>query len=187
MARMVRVWRRRLLGGMGTATIVPGLLLASLVVLALAGGFGGLSALGQAFSGPALPASALAGGQSVAVSRPLPPRLVAALSSTSAPMRTASGGVVAPTASGGGLRSTLGPTVSSVPPPRGRTRAHSLAGGSPQVTTPSPKPQPTLVDKVVSAGTSVTSQLPGPVGPAATKTLQAAGSTLDSIAPVKSP
>src|SRR5947209_8043808 len=97
---MVRVWRRRLLGGMGMATIVPGLMVASLVVLALAGGFGGLSALGQAFSGPSVPASAPAGGPGGPVARPLPPRLVAALSSTSVAARGASGAVVAIAGSG---------------------------------------------------------------------------------------
>src|SRR2546421_10075503 len=95
---MVRVWRRRLLGGIGIATVAPGLLLASLVVLALAGGFGSLSALGQAFSGPAVPGSA-GGGPAASVSRPLPPRLVAALSSTPPAPRARSGGGLAPPAS----------------------------------------------------------------------------------------
>jgi hypothetical protein len=166
------------------AAIVPVLLVASLVVLAVAGGFGGLSALGQAFSGPSVPASALAGGSAGTVSRPLPPRLVAALSFPPAATRFASGAVVAPTTSVGGPRATPSPPVSSAPPARARLPAQSPTGGSPQATTPGPQPQPTLVDKVVGAGTSVTSELPGPVGPAATKTLQQAGSTLDSIAPI---
>src|SRR2546421_12992331 len=92
---MVRVWRRRLLGGIGIATVAPGLLLASLVVLALAGGFGSLSALGQAFSGPAVPGSA-GGGPAASVSRPLPPRLVPGLSSTPPPPPPPSGGVPGP-------------------------------------------------------------------------------------------
>jgi hypothetical protein len=175
------------------AAIVPVLLVASLAVLAVAGGFGGLSALGQAFSGPSVPASALAGGSGGPVSRPLPPRLVAALSSTpavhpgAASGGAASGGAVVPAGSGPAPHATPGPPVSSVPAPRGRTLAQAPGGGSPPVTRTGPEPQPTLADKVVSAGTSVTSALPGPVGPAATNTLQAAGSTLDSIAPVKSP
>jgi hypothetical protein len=170
------------------AAIVPALLVASLVVLAVAGGFGGLSALGQAFSGPSVPASALAGGPGGTVTRPLPPRLVAALSSPPAATRLASGAVVAPTTSGGGPRATPRPPVSSAPPARGRPPAQSPpAGGSPQATRPGPRPQPTLVDNVVAAVTSVTSQLPRPVGPAASNTLQQAGSTLDSIAPIKLP
>jgi hypothetical protein len=40
-------------------------------------------------------------------------------------------------------------------------------------------------DRIVGVGTSVTSQVPGPGGAAATKGLQAAGSVLDSIAPIK--
>jgi hypothetical protein len=169
------------------AAIVPALLVASLVVLAVAGGFGGLSALGQAFSGPSVPASVLAGGPGGTVTRPLPPRLVAALSSPPAATRSASGAVVAPTTSGGGPRATPRPPVSSAPPARGRPPAQSPTGGSPQATRPGPGPQPTLVDNVVAAGTSVTSRLPGPVGPAASNTLQQAGSTLDSIAPIKLP
>ena len=47
---LVRVWRRQLMGGMSAAVIVPAALLASLVALAFAGGFGGLTALGQALS-----------------------------------------------------------------------------------------------------------------------------------------
>ena len=169
------------------AAIVPVLLVASVVVLAVAGGFGGLSALGQAFSGPSVPAPALAGGPGGTVSRPLPPRLVAALSSPPAATRSASGAVGSPTTSGGGPRATPGRPVSSAPPARGRPPAQPPTGGSPQATRPEPKPQPTLVDNVVGAGTSVTSQLPGPVGPAASNRLQQAGSTLDSIAPIKSP
>jgi hypothetical protein len=40
---------------------------------------------------------------------------------------------------------------------------------------------------VVAAGISVTAQVPGPAGPATTNALQSAGSTVDSIAPIKSP
>ena|SRR5437660_119715 len=183
---MVRVWRRRLLGGIGIATVAPGLLLASLVVLALAGGFGSLSALGQAFSGPAVPGSA-GGGQAASVSRPLPPRLVAALSSTPTAPRAVSGGVLAPAGSIPATRVVPMPPTSSAPPARGGPPSRSPRNGGSHVTAPGPRPQTTVVDKVVGAGTSVTSQLPGPVGPVATKTLQAAGSTLDSIAPIKSP
>lgn len=169
------------------ATIVPGLMLASLVALALGGGFGDLSALGQAFSGPSIPASTPAGGPGGPLSHPLPPRLVAALSSNSVTVRVASGAGVTIAGSGPAPRATPGPPASSPPPASGRPPAQSPRSGGSQVTGPSPRPQPTLVDKVVSAGTPVTSQLPGPVGPAATKALQATGSTLDSIAPIKSP
>jgi hypothetical protein len=39
----------------------------------------------------------------------------------------------------------------------------------------------------VAAGSSLASRAPGPVGPAATNALESAGSTVDSIAPIKSP
>jgi len=52
---------------------------------------------------------------------------------------------------------------------------------------PNPQPNPTAADRVVAAGTSVSSQVPGPAGPAATSALQSAGSTLNSVAPIKSP
>src|SRR5689334_6762438 len=94
---LVRVWRRQLIGGMGTAAIVPMALLASLAALALAGGFGGLSALGQAFSGPSLPGSPLAAGNTRPSAGALPRALAATLSSL--PARRAapgSSGSVAP-------------------------------------------------------------------------------------------
>jgi hypothetical protein len=43
------------------------------------------------------------------------------------------------------------------------------------------------VDKLVGLGTSATAQVPAPAGPAATNALKSAGSTLDSIAPIKGP
>lgn len=184
---MVRVWRRRLLGGMATAVLVPGGLLASLAVLAAAGGFGGLSALGQAFSGPPLPFSQnVAERGPSAGTRVVPASLVAALSAPTASPRA--GATAGPVTTTGGAstteagRQTLGGPAAQAPIGSGR----SPAGGRTRPPAPPPKPQPTVVDRVVSAGTAVTSQIPGPAGPVATKALQAAGSTLDSIAPIKS-
>src|SRR5581483_11047836 len=56
--------------------------------------------------------------------------------------------------------------------------------GSPGIpgSPPAPPPQPpTVIDKVVSLGTSVTQRVPGPVGTVATQTLQSVGHTLNGI------
>ena len=189
MAHMVRDWWRRLLGGAGAAIIVPGMLVASLGVLAVAGGFGGLGALGQAFSGPPTPAAILTGGRGGAAAHPLPARLVAALSAPPATPSTPSGapGARAPTTpvqSGG-----PGPRASIGPPASGPRTGGSPSGARPRTTSPQPQPQPqpTAIDKVVGSGTSVTAQLPGPVGSTATSALKTAGGTLDPIAPIKLP
>ena len=52
---LARSWTRQLFGASGAALLVPGAIAAALVVLAFAGGFGRLSSLGQALSGPSLP------------------------------------------------------------------------------------------------------------------------------------
>jgi hypothetical protein len=189
---LVRVWRRQVLRGMGAAALVPVMLIASLAVLALAGGFGGLTALGQAFSGPAAPTAAITSGHGLHAVRPLSPAVVAALSVVPAPRGQ---GIAARSSSaGGGTGSASHGTAPGSPPgmshhgsgsptqspPSGRPVSASRPG-------PAPQPQPTLIDGIVGAGTSVSSQVPAPAGPAATNALQAAGSTLDSIAPVKGP
>jgi hypothetical protein len=186
---MARVWRLRLLGGMGVSLIVPGMLLASLAVLALAGGFGGLTALGQAFSGPPAPAAALTGVRAGVPPHPLPPRLVAALAAPAAAApSSAPTGVPGTPAPSGSVRAgapgpiaSIGPTVGVSHP--GVVPAARSQPGSP----PAPKSPPTVADKIVGAGSSVTEQLPGPVGSSATSALKTAGAALDSIVPIKSP
>jgi hypothetical protein len=197
---LVRVWRSHLLGGVGATALVPVTVLASLAALGLAGGFGGLSALGQAFSGPSVPASALHNDRRGASARPVPAALAAALSA-GVPASAAAvpggsiqaGGASAP--SGGASTAGSQPQASNGAPetgssglsgrPRQATAGPSPARG-PEIR-PQPQPQPTVADRVVAAGTGVTSPIPGPAGPAATKALQSTGSTLDSIAPIKSP
>jgi hypothetical protein len=187
---LVRVWRRQLLGGMGAAAVVPGMLVASLALLALAGGFGGLTALGQAFSGPPAPAAAITAAHGARVARPLSPAIVAALSVAPAPQGTAAS---APSPASGGATVTAphgtAPNSSFNGPRRGGgSTTRSPTGGRPAPgSRPGPGPQPTLIDGIVGVGTSVTSHVPAPAGPAATTALQSAGSTLDSIAPIKGP
>lgn len=52
---------------------------------------------------------------------------------------------------------------------------------------PPPQPKPTPVDTAVTVVTSVTQQVPAPVGPAVTQTVQAAGSVVDSLVPQTGP
>ena len=193
MAQMVRDWRFRLLGGMGMSLVVPGMLFVSLAVLAFAGGFGGLAALGQAFSGPPAPTAALTGVRAGGAPQPLPEKLIAALSA--APRSPAASGPIG----GGGAagQANLAPTGASGPgapggpPAGGSPPAQTIAaprrpGPAPAPPTPpSTHPQPTVVDQLVGEGSSVTGQLPGPVGPTATSALRTAGTTLNSIAPIK--
>jgi hypothetical protein len=54
---LARAWTRQLYRASGAALMVPASVIASLAVLALAGGFGRLGALGQALSGPSVPAA----------------------------------------------------------------------------------------------------------------------------------
>jgi hypothetical protein len=194
---LVRVWRRHLLGGVGATALVPVTLLASLGVLALAGGFGGLPALGQAFSGPSVPASALHNDRRGGNAGPVPAALAAVVSAGAAASAAASPGGSIPSGGASTAGSQLqasngapetgyrglpaGPRPVTAGPPAAR---RPEIGPQPQ---PQPQPQPTVAYRVVAAGTAVTSQVPGPAGPAATKALQTAGSTLDSIAPIHSP
>jgi hypothetical protein len=196
---LVRVWRRQLMGGMSAAVVVPAALVVSLAALGLAGGFGGLTALGQALSGPSAPAQPLVTAHGRAVGA-VPAALATALSappagpatSSSIQPATAGGGPISGSPGSGPSGTPRGGTTGSGPGPAGRPQppasggSGGSGGGSP-APKPGPQPQPTLEDRVVSAGTSVTSQVPGPAGEAATKALQTAGSTLDSIAPLKSP
>lgn len=199
---LVRVWRSHLLGGVGAAALVPVTLLASIAALGLAGGFGGLSALGQAFSGPSVPASALHDDRRGANAGPVPTALAAALSAgVPASAAAVPGGSIqaggASASSGGASTAGSQPQASNGAP---ETGSGAVSGRPPQATAgpspargpeirpqPQPQPQPTVAGRVVAAGTPVTSQVPGPAGPAATKALQSTGSTLDSIAPIKAP
>ncbi len=177
---LARAWRRRLYGGVLTAALVPAALLAALATLAVSGGFGQLGALAQALSGPPTPRLAPA-----ASSRPPSARLLATVSAA-APAAAA-----APTTSRvpiALLRTTHPAPLSSRPRPVGPPGSRPSRPSSPPQPVhhqppPGPAPHPTLIDGIVSAGTSVTSQLPAPAGPVATKTLQTVGSTVDKVIP----
>ena len=90
-----------------------------------------------------------------------------------------SGGTIAP--GGVTIRPITGgpPTSGSAPPPQ-PAPVSSSPSPSPNPG-PAPSPRPTPVDTVVKAVTSVTSQVPAPVGPAITQTVQSAGTAADTL------
>lgn len=190
-----RAWARALLKASGAALLAPGAILASLVVLALSGGFGQIGALGEVFVGPSIP------------QLPAPARLISTAATTkSSPVLAAlaspvSRGSVA--VGGHGIAGTMvapgrQPTPRGIPgaggphgggtPPGGLgggPGAGNAGGGGPSAPhrNPPPTPQhpPTVIDGVLAAGTSVTNRLPGPAGAIATQTLESVGHSLDGI------
>ena len=95
------------------------------------------------------------------------------------------GGTVVTVGVGGSGGGTAGGSGGSGGGHRGGPPAGSSPGAgstSPQPAPP-PQPKPTPVDTAVTVVTSVTQQVPAPVGPAVTQTVQAAGSVVDSLIP----
>jgi hypothetical protein len=209
---LVRAWRRQLLAASSAAVIVPGAMLGALIVLAFAGGFGRLGSLGQAFSGPSAPPARLTAGAPTGDHASAGNTSTATIGAAHVRTRAAPGVaapgsappiVVSPRATrgeaggasaqlSGGAAGAGGRGVAPgghTPAPSGHTPAPGggqapAPGGPPP---PGPGPRPTLTDQVVNAATSVTKQLPPPVGPATTQTLQSVGSVLDQAAPVPGP
>lgn len=187
---LVRAWMRQLSGASGAAVVVPVAVFGSMVLLALAGGFGSLAGLGQALAGPSIPSGARAASAVTAAAGSGGTAPLLAVVSAPAPTLVAS--VKLPTAAGrgggsggsggrgsGGSNGT-GPSSPTTPTP-------TTPPSSPPPTAPPtggpPSAPPTLVDGVVSLGTSITSKLPGPIGQLATSTLQNLGHTVDQILP----
>ncbi len=194
---LARAWTRQISGAYAAALLVPCAIFASVLVLALTGGFGQLRRLDQAFGGPSAPAAlgraatgATAGGAPTAPAPLLP---VAAASTTATAARstvsTAAGtapvqgpGTSAPGANpGGGLAPVNQPSAGGTGPPQstGTGSPPPAPVSGPPPTQPPSRP-PTLVDQVVNLGTSVTGTLPAPVGPLATQVLQGAGQAVDN-------
>lgn len=202
---LARAWTRQLYEAWGVALMGPAAVIAALIVLALGGGFGGLGALGQLVSGPAVPAgSVLAGGgpggaagrhaasgvlpvvPAAALARPRLARPRTSAAGTSAPVRghRARG---SSTAAGAGKQHVIARGHAyGEPPPRLPSRP------APPKPTPAPTPTPTpaptstaplpaLVNQVLGGVESITSKIPGPLGQLGTGTLQGLGQTLDGI------
>ena len=179
---------RGLWGASGVAVLVPGGIIAAMVLLALSGSFGRIAGLGQAFSGPA-PPNVTAGPSSAGIGGKQGSTLLAALAvpATAAPVAVARPGITggrsvtntrpgAPTGRPPGSRGPGTPQQPTVPsPPTGGQGC--VSGCAP------PAPKPTLVDRVVALGTSVTSKIPGPVGQLATQILTQVGATVDQVLP----
>jgi hypothetical protein len=180
---------RQLFGASGAALLAPGAVALALVALAVAGGFGQLSDLSQAFAGPAAPspvtapgvrAAARAGGAVLPVVRAVAPAAAAGAAVGGARPGRGGHGVAAGPLAGIGPVGTSGPGSGSSGAGSPGTGTGSGAGGQPSGGSGSGQ---TLVDKVVSAGTSVTSQLPSPLGATATNVLQSVGNGVNSILP----
>jgi hypothetical protein len=202
---LARMWRRQLLAASSAALIVPSAMIAALVALALGGGFSQLGVLGQVFSGPPAPSAGplRPGGVTARTSgAPIPVIRVARTVAT----RPGSGGARTPVAPavtaprpGSGVASTgLASTGGTIAP--GGVTIRPITGGPPTLGSPPPRPapvssspspspnpgpapspRPNPVDTVVKAVTSVTSQVPAPVGPAITQTMQSAGTAADTL------
>jgi hypothetical protein len=196
---LARAWTRQLYGASGAALLVPGTIVVALALLGLAGGFGQLGSLGQAFAGPGVPGGAQVaakfhGSTAKTPLVPVPSRTpvstgAALISSSSTTVNPAGGSPATgsrgqrgsgPAGFGGGTGSRGGSS--------GHNGGGSGPGGSgrtttPPTTTPPPTAHPTIVDGVVNVGTAITKALPGPVGSVATTLLQNLGKSVDKILP----
>jgi hypothetical protein len=177
------------------ALLAPVTMIGVLVVLALGGGFGGLGALGQLVSGPAVPAGTnvpggrAGSGSSTQVLPVVPASTAAALVGTRAPTRVAvtspgvgrAGGSAGGSshAGSGGQRVSPAPGHGATPP----VSAPAPTPPGPPVSTPSPAPGPVpaLVNQVVAVGVSVTSKLPAPLAAIGTGALESVGQALNSL------
>jgi hypothetical protein len=199
---LARVWTRQLYGASGAALVAPGAVVAALLALGLAGGFGQLGTLSQAFAGPAIPASSHVGGAPGSI--PAPARVLPIIA---APAPTGATPVAAPGRGGNpapsARRTTPNPGTASIGPGTGTGSGSGAAGsggagtGTGGGSTGSgggsgggggtgggtPTGQPTLVDGVVKLGTSITKHVPGPVGALATQLLESLGKTVDGVLP----
>ena len=200
------MWGRQLCAASTAALIVPSAMVAALVALALGGGFNQLGVLGQIFAGP--PASSAG---ALATATPAS-RAAARAAGSALPVIPVAQFVASRKVSGGAGRSRLAPVLSAphrgigsaggtIAPGGTATRPVSSGGaGSPAGTprppapapvspkpspspAPSPSPKPTVVDRAVQVVTSVTSQVPAPVGSTATNAVQAAGRAVGSVLP----
>jgi hypothetical protein len=202
---LARAWTRQLFGASGAALLVPGTVACALAVLAFAGGFQRLGSIGQALSGPAAPpavrsTSAASDSRAAAKLRvalaavvgPAPARLVGAAARGGSAAVTGSGAAGGVSGSGGsgrsggsggrgnggsGGRGGSGGSGSGGSG-RGGSGGQTVGGGG---TAP---PSGSVLDRVVSVGTSVTSKVPGRAGTLATQTLQSLGSAVDRILPL---
>jgi len=188
---LVRAWTRALSGASAAALLVPGGIFAALLVLAFAGSFGQLGRLSQAFAGPAPPAAVQPAAAATASGRTalLPVVTASARVSGTAARSTSAGAGAAVLGNGIGNGST--PATSTGPSSPGRAISPTGPTGPPTGTRPPcasacnpPPPQrPTVIDQVVSLGSSITSTVPGPAGQLASQALKQVGAAVDQVLP----
>src|SRR5579884_360824 len=173
---LARAWRRQLYGVSGVVLLVPGALVAALAVLALAGGFARVGALEQLFSGPGVPAGTTAAAPAGVRGASVAP-LLAALAAG----RPGTGTTLVVVGHGGGAGALggghSGPGGGGTPGSgggQGRGGGGRGGGGG-----GSGGP----VGQVIGIATSVTAQLPAPVGPAATGVVNTVGHAVEKILP----
>jgi hypothetical protein len=208
---LVRAWIRQALGASGAALVVPAVILGMLVLLTLSGGLGRIGNIGQAFSGPRLPARAAPTPSRASKAHARPQPLLAAqgrgpgrtVASPAAPTHapgTASGrpapsggqgGFGGPGRGSGGSGATAGGAPAAggsggpSPGPGGPSPGPGAPSPGPGGPSPShrPSPGPTLVSRVTGAAASAARRLPGPLGPAAAQTVETVGSAAGSLVP----
>lgn len=195
---LVREWTRGLSEASGAAVLVPGGIFAALLLLALAGSFGRLGGLGQAFSGPAAPGS-VGAASTLGGTRTHAPALLGVVTTAATSTRVAAiraAATASPVAGGahpGAATGTAQPGAASGESSPGHAGGgHPSAPGTPasppqsgcggSCTQPAP-PRPTLIDQVVAVGTSVTTKLPGQLGQATTQLLKQVSTTVDDVLP----
>ena len=199
---LVRAWIRQALGASGAAVAVPAAMLGVLVLLTLSGGLGRIGNIGQAFSGPRLPAASVPTPSGSPNGGSRPERLLAALGTD----RTGPAASRTPTGGPGGLRGRPAPH----PGTSGGSGWHGGSGGpgsgsggtgapggtpagggssgpptGPEDPVPGhgPSPGPSLVSRVTAGAASAARQLPGPLGPAAAQTVETVGSAAGALVP----
>jgi hypothetical protein len=200
---LVRAWIGQALGACGAAVLVPAAMVGVLVLLTLSGGLGRIGNIGQAFSGPRLPAAVAPSPSGAAKGAPRSPQDVAAVRSRTpgvagsspagAPGHRGSGGRAAPhpgpSGGSGGQGGSGGPGRGSGGSGggAGSTPPGGSSGGPTGPADPSPShrpsPGPSVVSRVTAAAASTVGQLPGPLGPAAAQTVEKVGSAAGALVP----
>jgi hypothetical protein len=173
--------------------LAPVTMIAALTVLVLGGGFGGLSALGQLFTGPGVPGGVPLPGARVASRTPVPvlPVVPARPPATAGPVRVAATTppvvhVRAPSAPARhrqhptGIGTGRGTTPPVRKPPLPPTKKPPPP--KPPPPTPTPGPVATVVNSVVSTGEDLTNQLlPPSLATPVNGILSSTGQTLNKI------
>ncbi len=189
---LVRAWRRQLCEASGAALVVPGSIAGALAVLAIAGGFGGLTGIGQALSGPSVPAASSSPGASLsAAARTL--KVADARTSSAAPFahRPVVAGIgtsagIAPAAPHGGAPTITQGHNGFTGNGSGGTTGTGVGNGSGsggQPTTAPQQPPASVVQSAAGAVTGIANQVARPVLSATGEALGSVSSTLQKALP----